>query len=57
MALGEPIGYAARLTMNNTGLYDRIDPNRDVEYQTNEKTALIDVTIHLKKKVASSANP
>jgi outer membrane protein insertion porin family len=43
--------------MNNTGLYDRIDPNRDVEYQTNEKAALIDLTIRLKKKVASSANP
>ena len=43
--------------MNNTGLYDRIDPNRDVEYQTNEKTALVDVTIHLKKKVASSVSP
>jgi outer membrane protein insertion porin family len=41
--------------MNNTGLYDRIDPNRDVEYQTNEKTALIDVTIHLKKKVAATS--
>jgi len=41
--------------MNNTGLYDRIDPNRDVEYQTNEKTALIDVTIHLKKKVAAAS--
>jgi outer membrane protein insertion porin family len=39
--------------MNNTGLYDRIDPDRDVEYQTNEKAALLDVTIRLKKKVAS----
>ena len=43
--------------MNNTGLYDRIDPDRDVEYQTNEKTALIDVTIRLKKKVAASVSP
>lgn len=39
--------------MNNTGLFDRIDPNRDVEYQTNEKAALLDVTIRLKKKVAA----
>jgi len=43
--------------MNNTGLYDRIDPDRDVDYQTNEKAALLDLTIRLKKKVASSANP
>ena len=43
--------------MNNTGLYDRIDPDRDVEYQTNEKAALLDVTIRLKKKVASSVSP
>lgn len=45
------------IRMNNAGLYDRIDANRDVEYQTNEKTALIDITIKLKKKVASSATP
>jgi len=45
------------MRMNNTGLYDRIDPDRDVEYQTNEKTASVDVTIRLKKKVATSANP
>ena len=25
------------IRMNNTGLYDRIDPDRDVDYQTNEK--------------------
>lgn len=43
--------------MNNTGLYDRIDPDRDVDYQTNEKAALLDVTIRLKKKVASSVSP
>jgi outer membrane protein insertion porin family len=43
--------------MNNTGLYDQIDPNRDVEYQTNEKAALLDVTIRLKKKVAASVSP
>jgi outer membrane protein insertion porin family len=50
--------FAESITrMNNTGLYDRIDPNRDVEYETNEKTALIDVIIHLKKKVASSVGP
>jgi outer membrane protein insertion porin family len=41
--------------MNNTGLYDRIDPARDVDYQTNEKTALIDVTIRLKKKIAAAS--
>jgi len=45
------------IRMNNTGLYDRIDPNRDVDFQTNEKAALLDLTIRLKKKVASSANP
>jgi outer membrane protein insertion porin family len=39
--------------MNNTGLYDPIDPDRDVEYQTNEKAALLDVTIRLRKKVAA----
>jgi len=43
--------------MNNTGLYDRIDPTRDVEYQTNEKTGLMDVTIHLKKKVVAAVSP
>lgn len=42
--------------MNNTGLYDRID-DRDVEYKTDEKAALLDVTIRLKKKVATSVNP
>ncbi len=45
------------IRMNNTGLYDRIDPDRDVDYQTNEKAALLDVTIRLKKKVAASVNP
>lgn len=50
--------FAKSITrMNNTGLYDRIDPDRDVEYQTNEKAALLDVTIRLKKKMASSINP
>ena len=43
--------------MNNTGLYDRIDPERDVEYQTNERAALLDVMIRLKKVVSSVANP
>lgn len=43
--------------MNNTGLYDRIDPNRDVDYKTNEKTALLDLTIRLKKRIATSVNP
>jgi len=39
--------------MNNTGLYDRID-DRDIEYKTDEKAALLDVTIRLKKKVAAA---
>jgi outer membrane protein insertion porin family len=43
--------------MNNTGLYDRIDPDRDVDFQTNEKAALLDVIIRLKKKVAASVSP
>ena len=43
--------------MNNTGLYDRIDPDRDVDYQTNEKAALLDLTIRLKKKVATGVTP
>jgi outer membrane protein insertion porin family len=45
------------IRMNNTGLYDRIDPDRDVDYQTNEKAALVDVTIRLKKKVAAAVSP
>lgn len=43
--------------MNNTGLYDRIDPERDVEYQTNEKAAVLDLTIRLKKKIATAVSP
>jgi outer membrane protein insertion porin family len=43
--------------MNNTGLYARIDINRDVEYQTDEQAALLDLTIRLKKKIASSVSP
>jgi len=43
--------------MNNTGLYDRIDPDRDVDYQTNEKAALLDVTIRLKKRVVAAVSP
>lgn len=43
--------------MNNTGLYDRIDADRDVEYRTNEKTPAVDLTIRLKKRIASSATP
>lgn len=43
--------------INNTGLYDTIDFERDVEFQTNEKAGLLDLTIRLKKKVASAANP
>jgi len=50
--------FAKSITrMNNTGLYDRIDPDRDVDYQTNEKAALIDVTIRLKKKVVAAVSP
>lgn len=50
--------FAKSITrMNNTGLYDRIDPDRDVDYQTNEKAAWLDVTIRLKKKVAASVSP
>lgn len=45
------------IRMNNTGLYDRIDADRDVDYQTNEKAALLDLTIKLKKKIASSVSP
>ena len=45
------------IRMNNTGFYDRIDADRDVEYQTNEKAALLDLTIKLKKKIASAASP
>src|ERR1043166_8677598 len=42
--------------MKNTGLYDRIDPDRDVEYHTNEKAALLDLTIRLKKRIATSVS-
>jgi len=42
--------------MNNTGLYDRIDPDRDVDYQTNEKAALLNLTIRLKKKITTSVS-
>ena len=45
------------IRMNNTGLYDRIDADRDVDYQTNEKAALLDLTIKLKKKIASAVDP
>jgi outer membrane protein insertion porin family len=40
--------------MNNTGLYDRIDANKDVDFQTNEKAASIDLTIKLRKRTASA---
>lgn len=43
--------------MNNTGLFERIDADRDVEYQTDEKAAMLDLTIRLKKRIASAANP
>ena len=45
------------MRMNNTGLYDQIDLNRDVDYQTNEKAGLLDVTISLRKKIAAAASP
>ncbi len=43
--------------MNGTGLFDQIDVDRDVEYQTDRETALLDLTIKLKKKIASSVSP
>jgi outer membrane protein assembly factor BamA len=43
--------------MNNTGLFDQIDSDRDVDYQTDVKAALLDLTIKLKKKIASSVSP
>jgi outer membrane protein insertion porin family len=50
--------FAKSITrLNNTGLYDRIDPERDVEYQTNEKAAFLDVTIRLRKGLANVASP
>lgn len=43
--------------MNNTGLFDQIDPDRDVDYQTDKEAPLLDLTIKLKKKIASSVSP
>lgn len=43
--------------MNNTGLFDQIDLDRDVDYQTDKEAPLLDLTIKLKKKVASAVSP
>jgi outer membrane protein assembly factor BamA len=45
------------IRMNNTGLYDRIDIDRDVDYRTDVEAALLNLTIRLRKKIASSVSP
>ena len=60
--------FAKSITrMNNTGLYDRIDIERDVEYsapeaggpnhRAHEESAPIDLTIRLRKRVAAAGSP
>jgi outer membrane protein insertion porin family len=60
--------FAKSITrMNNTGLYDRIDIDRDVEYSAPEaagpnhrayvESAPIDLTIRLRKRVATVGSP
>ena len=43
--------------MNNTGLFDRIDLDKDVDFKADQNTPLLDITIHLKKTVATATNP
>ena len=42
--------------INDTRLYDPIDADKDVDYRTDQKAPLLDLTIHLKKSVASAAS-
>lgn len=42
--------------INDTHSYDPIDADKDVDYRTDEETALVDLTIHLKKSVVAAAN-
>ena len=39
--------------INDTGLYDPIDVNRDVDYKTDDEAALLNLTIKLKKRVVT----
>jgi outer membrane protein insertion porin family len=39
--------------INDIGLYDPIDVNRDVDYKTDEEAALLNLTIKLKKRVVT----
>lgn len=45
--------------INNTGLYAPVDPDRDVDFRINQKSAYIDVTIRFQKRAAATiaANP
>jgi outer membrane protein insertion porin family len=43
--------------MNNTGLFDPIDIDKDVDYKGDQNTPLFDLIIHLKRTVPSSTNP
>jgi outer membrane protein assembly factor BamA len=38
--------------INQTGEFETIDPDRDIDYKTDTKSPLLDVTIHLKKKIS-----
>ena len=42
--------------INDTHSYDPIDADKDVDYRTDEEAALIDLTIRLKKTVATSVS-
>ena len=43
--------------INDTHSYDPIDADKDVNYRTDQKAPLLDLTIRLKKSVASLPNP
>jgi len=45
------------IRMNNSGLFDPLDVDKDVDYKTDEKVALIDLTIRLRKNAAAANKP
>ena len=45
------------IRMNNSGLFDPIDADKDVDFKADEKAPLIDLIIRLKKNAAVSVKP
>ena len=41
--------------INTNGLFEAIDVDKDIDYRVSEKTPLVDLTIHVKKKTIASA--